>query len=201
MIKKNNESGQPEYNFPPKARRGSPCNQCGRCCANVICSLGLLAHPEAVAPCPELGYSAHTKKFGCRLVEIEQSVLPQDMWFCTQALGIGKGCDCLDEYEKAGNGPVSSDNLDDQSFINGSGSAGDSNGAVEGKSNPKEPKELDPDKLKKAIVLVSIFERPAQLILNRRPSESGKAWMKYEDDGEEFEGILDQCKLVQIIEG
>ena len=56
----------------------------------------------------------------------------------------------------------------------------------------KEPKEPDPDKIKKAIVQVKHDGRPARLILNRRPPAEGWAWFKYEDDGQEFEADLAQ---------
>jgi ParB family chromosome partitioning protein len=83
------------------------------------------------------------------------------------------------------------DDADDRRSARGTGSG----------KEPKEPREGDADKLKKAIVQISIFGRPAQLILHKRPSAHGQAWMKYEDDGEEFEGALDQVKLTAIIEG
>ncbi|EDB8709753.1 ParB/RepB/Spo0J family partition protein [Salmonella enterica subsp. enterica serovar Schwarzengrund] len=65
----------------------------------------------------------------------------------------------------------------------------------------KEPKEQDPDKLKKAIVLVEHDGRPGRLILNRRPPAEGYAWLKYEDDGHEFEADLTKVKLVALLEG
>ncbi|EHW7386040.1 ParB/RepB/Spo0J family partition protein [Escherichia coli] len=65
----------------------------------------------------------------------------------------------------------------------------------------KEQKPADPDKLKKAIVQVEHDGRPARLILNRRPPAEGFAWLKYEDDGEEFETNLADVKLVALIEG
>jgi len=65
----------------------------------------------------------------------------------------------------------------------------------------KEAKEPDPDKLKKAIVQVEHYGRPARLILSKRPSEIGLAWFKYEDDGMEFEAAITEAKLVAIVEG
>jgi ParB family transcriptional regulator, chromosome partitioning protein len=65
----------------------------------------------------------------------------------------------------------------------------------------KEPKEADPDKLKKAIVQVKHDERPARLLLNRRPQASGWAWIKYEDDGHEVEADLASVQLVALMEG
>ncbi|ERV51526.1 transcriptional repressor KorB C-terminal beta-barrel domain-containing protein [Pseudomonas aeruginosa] len=68
-----------------------------------------------------------------------------------------------------------------------------------GKGN-KEPVN-DPTKLKKAIVQVEHNGRLARLMMNKRPSESGSAWLKYEDDGEEFETVLCDVTLVQLLEG
>jgi ParB family chromosome partitioning protein len=65
----------------------------------------------------------------------------------------------------------------------------------------KQAKEADPDKLKKAIIQVEHDGRPARLILTRRPPAEGYAWMKYDDDGAEFEASLSDVKLVALIEG
>ncbi|EPG9766646.1 ParB/RepB/Spo0J family partition protein [Escherichia coli] len=70
-----------------------------------------------------------------------------------------------------------------------------------GKPPKKPPAEPDPTKFKKAIVQVDHNGRLARLILNKRPSENGHAWMKYEDDGEEFEAPLCDATMTQIIEG
>ena len=74
--------------------------------------------------------------------------------------------------------------------------------AGDGGSDPKkEEKEPDPDKLKKAIVQVQHNDRPARIILSRRPPAEGFAWLKYEDDGQEFEANLAQVQLVALLEG
>jgi ParB family chromosome partitioning protein len=79
----------------------------------------------------------------------------------------------------------------------GNGGASDDAGAGE----EKEPKEEDPLKLKKAIVQVSHNKRPARLILNKRPSRDGVAWIKYEDSGEETEADLGKVQLLALLEG
>lgn len=58
-----------------------------------------------------------------------------------------------------------------------------------------------PNKLKRAIIQVEHDGRAARLILNKRPPAEGWAWLKYEDDGMEFEADLTQVKLVALIEG
>lgn len=65
----------------------------------------------------------------------------------------------------------------------------------------KEPKEPDPEKIKKAIVQVIHDERPGRIILTRRPPADGFAWVKYDDDGHEFEANLNTVTLVAIVEG
>ena len=59
----------------------------------------------------------------------------------------------------------------------------------------------DPEKLKRAIVMVSHDGRRARLLLNRRPSAEGWAWLKHEDDGQEFEAELVTVQLAAVIEG
>lgn len=65
----------------------------------------------------------------------------------------------------------------------------------------KHDKPVDPDKLKKAIVQVQHDGRPARLILSRRAPTEGFAWLKYDDDGHEFEANLALVQLVAVLEG
>lgn len=65
----------------------------------------------------------------------------------------------------------------------------------------KKKKEQDSDKLKKAIVQVDHDGRTGRLILNRRPPAEGYAWVKYEDDGQEFKADLVKVKLLALLEG
>lgn len=65
----------------------------------------------------------------------------------------------------------------------------------------KKEKVDDPDKLKKAIIQVQHNKRSARLILNRRPPAEGFAWLKYDDDGQEFEADLAKVRLVALMEG
>lgn len=92
-------------------------------------------------------------------------------------------------------------------FLTSGSSVGEGEG--EGDTPPAEPepakdkeeKEADPDKLKKAIVTVEHDGRPGRLMLNRRPSREGVSWMKFDDDGSEFEAELGDVRLVSVIEG
>jgi ParB family chromosome partitioning protein len=100
----------------------------------------------------------------------------------------------LKEFLESGlSGEAEEESGDDE----GNGGASDDAGAGE----EKEPKEEDPLKLKKAIVQVSHNKRPARLILNKRPSRDGVAWIKYEDSGEETEADLGKVQLLALLEG
>jgi ParB family transcriptional regulator, chromosome partitioning protein len=56
-------------------------------------------------------------------------------------------------------------------------------------------------KPKKSLHVQVIHEgRLARLILSRMPLPAGYAWLKYEDDEQEFEADLSQLQLVAIIE-
>jgi ParB family chromosome partitioning protein len=59
----------------------------------------------------------------------------------------------------------------------------------------------DSGKFKKAIVKVLHNHRVARLMLDRRPPAEGYAWLKYEDDGYEFEAALRDVQLTAILEG
>lgn len=58
-----------------------------------------------------------------------------------------------------------------------------------------------PDMLKRAIIQVEHRGRRARLILSKRPSTEGWAWLTYEDGGNEVEARLADMKLVALIEG
>jgi len=92
------------------------------------------------------------------------------------------------------NGKTDAENGGDQS-----GGAGDTGG--QDSSDKGEGKPEDPNKLKKAIIQVQYKERPARLMLNRRPPCDGFAWLKYEDDGQEVEASLAAVTITAIIEG
>lgn len=67
-------------------------------------------------------------------------------------------------------------------------------------SKKKEPKDNDPDKFKKAIVVVEHDGRQGRLMLSKRPPAEGFAWIKYDDDGHEFEANLSEVTLVALME-
>lgn len=59
----------------------------------------------------------------------------------------------------------------------------------------------DPNQLQNPAVQVQHDNRPARLVLDRKPSGMGKAWLRYDDDGSEIEAELIQVELVAIVEG
>jgi ParB family chromosome partitioning protein len=120
-------------------------------------------------------------------------------WLDDENLEITRGAvkllrEFLDKKEKAEQGQ--DDEQDDQmeTYV-------DEDNGKEAEAKKKAPREADPDKLKKAIVQVKYEGRTARLILNRRPSAEGYAWLKYEDGGHEFEAELAQVQLVALLEG
>lgn len=100
----------------------------------------------------------------------------------------------LDDKNKQGQ-----ESLEGQEHTEGD-EEGHESGGEEGTGKGRKEPENDPTKLKKAIVQVEHNGRLARLLMNKRPSESGSAWLKYEDDGEEFETVLCDVALVQLLE-
>lgn len=65
----------------------------------------------------------------------------------------------------------------------------------------KEPKEADPTKLKKAIVMIEYDERKGRMVLTKRPEVPGGIWIKLDDGGEELEVDASELKVLELIEG
>jgi len=59
----------------------------------------------------------------------------------------------------------------------------------------------NPNQLQNPAVQVQHDKRPARLVLDRKPSGMGRAWLRYDDDGSEIEADLNQVELVAIVEG
>jgi ParB family chromosome partitioning protein len=90
----------------------------------------------------------------------------------------------------------------DGNSTSGATSPSNTNNEPESPAPGKKTAEIaDPSKLKKAFVLVEHDGRSARLMLDRRPTAIGWAWLKYEDDGHVFEETLSNVKLVEILEG
>lgn len=107
----------------------------------------------------------------------------------------------LDDKRKGGDGEGRDPNTVDALTGKTDNEAGPGEQGPEESDPKKDKKDADPDKLKKAIIQVKHDDRPARLILNRRPPAEGWAWLKYEDDGQEFEADLTSVQLVALLEG
>lgn len=59
----------------------------------------------------------------------------------------------------------------------------------------------DPHKMTRPVIQVTHDERIARLLLDRRPTVEGRAWLKYEEDGQETEADLTAVQLVALLEG
>ncbi|TXH84704.1 ParB/RepB/Spo0J family partition protein [Thauera aminoaromatica] len=66
---------------------------------------------------------------------------------------------------------------------------------------PSIENEVGSRRLRNTVVQVEHEGRRARLILYRRPTRNGRAWLKYEDSDGEFEADLTQVQLVALFEG
>lgn len=80
-------------NLPAKPRYSEPCNHCGQCCAQALCTVAELAFPGESAPCRAL--QLKDGKAICGLVVAED--LSGLDGLIRRALGIGCGCSMQDE--------------------------------------------------------------------------------------------------------
>jgi ParB family chromosome partitioning protein len=91
-------------------------------------------------------------------------------------------------------------NLDDVDALTGKADAEDE-GGEQGPHDGDAKKEVGRGKLNKAVILVKHGQRMARLLTTRRPSADGWAWLKYQDDGHEFEADLGTVQLIAVVEG
>lgn len=79
------------------------------------------------------------------------------------------------------------------------GDQGDDND-VTNKTRKKQEAESDPEKFKKAIVIVEYLGEQGRLLMTKRPTEQGLAWIKF-DNGSEEELNLENVKIICLMEG
>lgn len=72
-----------------KPSYGAPCNGCGFCCQNEVCTIGTGVFGKINAPCPALTF--REGRYWCGLVEAARTTEHQA--FLVWRLGIGVGCD------------------------------------------------------------------------------------------------------------
>lgn len=152
----------------------------------------------------------HVKQLRAELEEPKRA--PEEPYKATEDRGT-PGSGVSDPNRESGDGGGTSGSNDDsvaggsggESGTDGSGGVDDGNDAGQAqdgssaKGNSKTPP--DPDKIKRAIVQVKHDGRPARIILDKRPPAHGWAWLKYDDDGEEFEADLASVQLAALVEG
>lgn len=68
------------------------------------------------------------------------------------------------------------------------------------KKKDKKEKIEDPDKLKKSFLKVTYSGQTARLVMNKRPSQAGRAYIKYDDSGEEVDVDLSKITVLELIE-
>ncbi|SFU67793.1 ParB/RepB/Spo0J family partition protein [Nitrosospira multiformis] len=72
---------------------------------------------------------------------------------------------------------------------------------VESTSRERKRRTTNPFKLRKPAVQVRVEDRIGFLLYNRRPSRFGRAWIRYQDNGEEKELAMSDVQLVGLAEG
>ena len=71
-----------------KMDKGKPCTQCGTCCKNEVCEMGIYVYGKHKAPCK--GAKFHDNKYWCECIEAAQG---QTKLMLIWRLGIGTFCD------------------------------------------------------------------------------------------------------------
>ena len=183
------------------AKKGEIAKAIGKSPAFVTQHVTLLDLPDAIAKAFNSGR--------CRDVTVINELVtahkrkPQEVadWLGDEGQEITRGSvkmlrDFLDEKRRH-----EEEQQDDTDGQAGAGADGDPEGESPNPKQKKEDKPADPGKLKKAIIQVKHDDRSARLLLSRRPPAEGFAWLKYEDDGHEFEANLAQVQLVAVLEG
>ncbi|MFC1098387.1 ParB/RepB/Spo0J family partition protein [Pasteurella multocida] len=75
----------------------------------------------------------------------------------------------------------------------------DDNQSIE-KKDRKKSKEEDPDKLKKSFLKIMYSGQMGRLIMTKRPSQKGRAYIKLDDSGEELDISLSELTVLELIE-
>jgi len=112
----------------------------------------------------------------------------------------------LDEKEANKRDPLTIDAFNGRADGDDDGETGEENDGIDendvtDKTRKKQEKESDPDKFKKAIVIVEYLGEQGRLLLNKRPTEEGLAWIKFDSTGVEEELNLENVKIICLMEG
>ena len=182
-------------------KKGEIAAELGKSNAFISQHVTLLDLPEPIAEVFNTGRSRDVTVINEMVTAYKKQADEVELWLSDDSQEITRGSvKLLREYlndKRKNKSVVDATNEIDLSDDTGGNSSGDQDAAT----TEKKHKETDPDKLKKAIVQVHHDGRLARLILNKRPKAEGFAWMKYEDDGQEFEAALSKASLVALLEG
>lgn len=161
----------------------------------------LLDLPDPIAEAFNSGRAKDVTVINELVTAYKQDTDEVTMWLADESQELTRGSvkllrDFLDDKEQHERG--------DEDLSGGKEEVDEDNPGNNEGSAPAPKKNLspsEPDKLKKAIVQIQHDDRVARLVLTRRPSNLGRAWIKYDDDGSEIEADLIQVEIVAIVEG
>ena len=181
-------------------KRGEIAKSIGKSPAFVTQHAALLDLPDAIATVFNSGRSRDVTVINELVTANKKNPVEVAEWLVDEDQEITRGSvkllrEFLDDKRRRAEGDGNDDSDDQASPERGNGT-GD-----EKPAKSMDEKKPDLNKLKKAIVQVKHDDRPARLQLGRRPSAEGFAWLKYEDDGHEFEANLSRVQLVALLEG
>lgn len=186
-------------------KKGDIAKEIGKSPAFVTQHVTLLDLPEPIAEAFNTGRAKDVTVINELVTAYKKNPEEVTAWLGDDSQELTRGSvKLLREYlddKRRGDGEERDPNTIDALTGKTDAEAGDGEQGPEDSGAKKEKKEADPDKLKKAIIQVKHDDRPARLILNRRPPAEGWAWLKYEDDGHEFEADLSSVQLVALLEG
>jgi len=186
------------------AKKGAIAKSIGKSPAFVTQHVTLLDLPDPIAQAFNTGRATDVTVVNELVTAYKQKPEEVAIWLADESQELTRGSvkllrEFLNDKHKQEENDSSAETLTDDDSTQSGGKHDETKG--EGTPENKAAKEPDPNKLKKAIVQVEHDCRPARLILNRRPSTEGWAWLNYEDDGQEFEADLAKVQLTALLEG
>lgn len=191
-------------------KKGEIAKEIGKSPAFVTQHVTLLDLPEPIAEAFNSGRANDVTVINELVTAYKKNSEEVDVWLADDSQELTRGSvKLLREFLEDKRRHSGEQDRDEESDLNtadaltskGTDQIGGNEQAQEDSKSKKEEKATDPEKLKKAIVRVQHDGRLARLVLHRRPPEHGFAWLKYEDDGHEFEADLGDVQLVAILEG
>lgn len=180
-------------------KKGDIAKSVGKSAAFVTQHANLLDLPEAIAAAFNSGRASDVTVVNELLTAYKKNPKEVAAWLTDEHQEITRGevkllRGFLDEKRDGMEGEPA------ENLVAESSRGTETNGGERTSAMAKE-KTIDSNKLSRAIIQVAYDGRPARLVLTRRPRAKGHAWLKYDDDGREFEANLAEVTLVALIEG